>query len=261
MARLAQANLITKTDFDNRLRSLNRKINSSKRKYVIFENKLRKLQTLESSYFRDKRHFEVDVAQNYLIFQTMYRYFKKISGVANGEYIYFWKSKSLSDARNNSITTSNYSITTESSYYGSKIIVRFNGICLKQDKITYTHRKTVNIYIVCEIIKNYGISSYSTLENGLFGVIALIKIIDIDEYQYSGYGIGFDRKGKFSVGNGFGRNCIIFGTDITSSVHVDNKEKDIVIVVEEPTQGLDGTTLTFERIYSINFIENNKKFC
>ena len=130
-ARLAQANLITKTDFDNRLRSLNRKINSSKRKYVIFENKLRKLQTLESSYFRDKRHFEVDVAQNYLIFQTMYRYFKKISGVANSEYIYFWKCKSLSDARNNSITTSNYSITTESSYYGSKIIVRFNGICLK----------------------------------------------------------------------------------------------------------------------------------
>ena len=63
------------------------------------------------------------------------------------------------------------------------------------------------------------------------------------------------------MGNGFGRNSIIFGTDITSSVHVDNKKKDIVIVVEEPTQGLDGTTLTFERIYSINFIENNKKFC
>ena len=63
------------------------------------------------------------------------------------------------------------------------------------------------------------------------------------------------------MGNGFGRNCIIFGINITSSVHVDNKKKDIVIVVEEPTQGLDGTTLTFERIYSINFIENNKKFC
>ena len=90
-ARLAQVNLTAKTDFDNRLISLNRKINSSKRKYVIFENKLRKPQTLESSYFRDKRHFELDVAQNYLIFQTMYRYFKKISGVANGEYLYFWK--------------------------------------------------------------------------------------------------------------------------------------------------------------------------
>ena len=63
------------------------------------------------------------------------------------------------------------------------------------------------------------------------------------------------------MGNGFGRNCIIFGINITSSVHVDNKKKDIVIVVEEPTKGLDGTTLTFERIYSINFIENNKKFC
>ena len=53
----------------------------------------------------------------------------------------------------------------------------------------------------------------------------MIKNNDIDKYKYSGYGIGFDRKGMFSVGYGFGRNCIIFGLDMSSSVHVDNKKK------------------------------------
>ena len=50
----------------------------------------------------------------------MYRYFKKINGVSSGEYIYFWKSKEMSDQKISSITASSYSITPELSYYGSK---------------------------------------------------------------------------------------------------------------------------------------------
>ena len=64
----------------------------------------------------------------------------------------------------------------------------------------------------------------------------------IDKYKCSGYGIGFDRKRMFSVGNGFDRNCIVFGLDMSSSVHVDNKKKNILILADELTQGLDGTT-------------------
>ena len=48
---------------------------------------------------------------------------------------------------------------------------------------------------------------------------------------------------------------------MSSSVHVDNKKKYILILDEGPTQGLDGTTLTAEKLHSINFTENNKKFC
>ena len=33
---------------------------------------------------------------------------------------------------------------------------------------------------------------------------------------------------------------------MSSSVHVDNKGKDILILGEKPTQGLDDTTLTAE---------------
>ena len=79
--------------------------------------------------------------------------------------------------------------------------------------------------------------------------------------KYSGYGIGFDRRGKFLVGNGLGRNCIIFGVDMSSSVHDDNKKRYFLILGDCPTQGLDNTTLTAEKMNSMNFDGNNEKFC
>ena len=49
---------------------------------------------------------------------------------------------------------------------------------------------------------------------------------DIDKYGYSGYGIGFDRRGSFSFpGDEFGVNVIIFGVDMSSSIQVDNKKE------------------------------------
>ena len=43
---------------------------------------------------------------------------------------------------------------------------------------------------------------------------------DIEKYGYSGYGIGFGRRGSFSSpGGGFGQNVLIFGVDTSSSVH------------------------------------------
>ena len=48
---------------------------------------------------------------------------------------------------------------------------------------------------------------------------------------------------------------------MSSSVHVDNKKKDILILGERIAQAFDDTTLTAEKKYSINFTENNKKFC
>ena len=138
-ARLAQANLIAKTDFDAKLSSLNRKITSNKSKHLLVENELKKLKIFGLSYFIGKSHFEEDGTQNYLVFQPMYRYFKRIAGVGNGNYIYYWQSKGLSDERINSIKTPNYIITPKLNYYGTKTRVEFNGSCLKQDKITYTH--------------------------------------------------------------------------------------------------------------------------
>ena len=48
---------------------------------------------------------------------------------------------------------------------------------------------------------------------------------------------------------------------MSSSVHLDNKGKDILILGKGPTRGLDETTLTAEAQYSINLSRSNRKFC
>ena len=57
-----------------------------------------------------------------------------------------------------------------------------------------------------------------------------------------------------------GRNVIIFGANMTSSVHIDNKNKDILILGEGPTQDLDDTTLTAKAKYPINFTQPKKRY-
>ena len=66
----------------------------------------------------------------------------------------------------------------------------------------------------------------------MFGAVKLVKNADIDKHKYSGNGIGFDRHGTFSVGNGSAKNVIFFGVDISSSVNVDNKKNNILILGE-----------------------------
>ena len=121
------------------------------------------MKKFDSSYFRGKNDFEEDGTQNYLVFQPMYRHFKRIAGVGNGSYIYYWQSKGLSDERINSIKTPNYIITPKLNYYGTKTRVEFNGSCLKQDKITYTHWKIEDIYIVYGLFSDLSDYNYLTL--------------------------------------------------------------------------------------------------
>ena len=98
-ARLGQINLTTKTDFDAKLQSLSKRITSNKTKHLLFENELKNLKTFDLSYFKGKGLFEEDGTQNYLVFQPMYRYFKRMAGVGSGNYIHVWKSKGLFDER------------------------------------------------------------------------------------------------------------------------------------------------------------------
>ena len=95
----------------------------------------------------------------------------------------------------------------------------------------------------------------------MFGALSLTKNADIDQYKYTGYGIGFDRKGEFSFGSReFGRNSIIFGVDLTNSSHANNRKNNILVLGKDFTQGVNGTTIYAEQLYKINFTENNK-FC
>ena len=86
----------------------------------------------DSIYFRSKSHFEVGGMQSYLVFQPVYRYFKKI---AESDNISVWKSKRLSDESvkphaefSNSLAPALYYISTESK-------AKIDGSCLKQKKL------------------------------------------------------------------------------------------------------------------------------
>ena len=223
--------LVTKTDFDAKLKAISDRDTKNKSKDLILDNELKKLKAFDLSYFKGKNYFEESSTLIYLILQPIDKCFKRIVGAANGEFISFWKSRCFSDEKINSVTASNHMIAPSLDYLGAKIRVIFSGIS-----------------------KNYNISSYPTLENCLFGAVSLTKNADIDQYKYSGYDIRFDRLG----GSSFGRNVIIFGADMSSSVHANNKKNNIVVLGKDFIQGINDTAIYSEKIYSINFTENNK---
>ena len=124
--------MITKTDFDAKLSSLNRKITVNKSKNLLVENELNKLKTFDSSYFIGESHFEEDGTQNYLVFQPLNKYFKVIT---NTDYVSSWKSKGLSAETIKPPITPDNSLTPTVIYNGTKTRVKYIGSCLKQPKI------------------------------------------------------------------------------------------------------------------------------
>ena len=88
----------------------------------------------------------------------------------------------------------------------------------------------------------------------MFRNAKLTKNTDYDKYLYSEYGIGFDSCSLFSIPNfDWGKNAIIFGVDINSSMDANNRNKDILILGKGHTQRLDNTTLKAEAEYFNNF--------
>ena len=67
---------------------------------------------------------------------------------------------------------------------------------------------------------------------------------------YSGYGIGFDRRPSFSFPSvRFGQNVLILGVDMSSSAHIDNEKKDILVLSNGPTQGLERTLTAEKKVF------------
>ena len=142
-----------------------------------------------------------------------------------------WQSKGLSNESIKPPTTSNNSLDPRLSYNDTKIKVQFTGSCLKQPKFTFTYKKVVNIYIVDKLGASSSHDSDPKIKNCLFGAVTLTKNADIEKYKYSAYGIGFDERSCFSfTGGGFAQNVLICGVDMSTSIHIDNKKRDILVL-------------------------------
>ena len=149
-ARLVRANLVTKTDFDAKMPSLNKRVTANKIKDLLVENELKQLKTIELSYFIGKSHFEEDGTQHYLVFQPLNKYLKIIT---NTKYISLSQSKGLLDETIKPPTRTDYKRNLKLSCFGTKTKLDFRRSCLEQDKITFNHEKIVNIYTVYELDK------------------------------------------------------------------------------------------------------------
>ena len=117
----------------------------------------------------------------------------------------------------------------------SRIRLKFKGSSLKQeDEAAFTPKNVVTFLIVYELDTwSRDLATDFTLKNYLFGYSKLIKNSDTDKYNYNGYRIGFDCRSKFPLPvSSMGKNPIIFGADMCSSVHIDIKNKDILILSE-----------------------------
>ena len=141
------SNLATKTALttvENKIPDINSLVNKSDYNIEIAGIKLNinKLQVYDLSYFKGKQYFdEGSGEQNYLVFLPMGKYFKLSSVVDVVGYVLSWPSKGLSNESTKPPTTSNNSLNPRLSYNDTKIKLQFTGICLKQPKFTFTHKK------------------------------------------------------------------------------------------------------------------------
>ena len=69
----------------------------------------------------------------------------------NSIHISEWKSEILPDVSIKPSATSDKSLAPSLRYIGVRQRINFDSLCLKQDKVTFTHKNFVNIYTVFEI--------------------------------------------------------------------------------------------------------------
>ena len=113
----------------------------------------------------------------------------------------------------------------------------------------------MSLFIVYELNRwSKDLNSDFSFKNCFFGAVKLTTNPDLNKYSYSGCSIGFDSCSLFSLTNfDWSKNVVIFGVHISSSVHIDNEKKEILVLGEGPTQRLNNTTIAVEAKYSINF--------
>ena len=105
------ANFLKRTDFDDKLKNLNKKVTSNKTKHLLVKGELKKLQTFESSLFIGQSYFNNNGAQLYLIFQPICKTITTFSGLP--DTVSEWESKGLSNEKFKPPYATNESLSPE----------------------------------------------------------------------------------------------------------------------------------------------------
>ena len=96
-----------------------------------------------------------------------------------------------------------------------------------------------------------------------FDAATIVKNSDEEKFVYSGYGISFDGKGSWSLGNDYAKNVVNFGVDNSLSSYTSsyNQGNDISVLGEGNTFGINGKFGAPEKNFTINFSKAKTKFC
>ena len=148
--------------------------------------------------------------------------------------------------------------------------VYLSGNYFKQDRTRIPNNSNaINIYCVYKLDPIASIRDTTfTIQNALFGAMQITKNADTSKYDYKGYGICFDESSKFChtiTEAGFShttdtRSVLIFGADMSFSVHKTNRANNIYLMGTGLTQGIHDTTLYAEKNFYRNFTDPGKKF-
>ena len=142
-----------------------------------------------------------------------------------------------------------------------------NVLTLSNDHVL--NKNVVNIYIVYKLSPLASTRDKSfTIQNALFGAMQFTKnATDNDKNNYKGYGICFDERSEFghTITEGGrahttdARNVLIFGADMSFSVHATNRANHIYLTGTGLTQGINDTTIYAENNFYRNFTDFGKK--
>ena len=190
-----------------------------------------------------------------------------------GNKISTWKSTGIfnysSDSNMNAVGDSGGDLPDMKN--DGRLYVYLSSNHFQQNKVIIPDNDNViSIYCVYEIqpISSSRDTSF-TLQNALFGAMQITKdVTDNSKNNYKEYGICFDERSQFGhaiTEGGFThttncRNVLIFGADMSFSVHATNRANNIYLMGEGLTQGIHDTTIYVEKNYYRNFTDPGKKF-
>ena len=175
------------------------------------------------------RGFYFYLQESYLVYECKdYSFKRNTSGKLTS-----WKSTGI----NNLSTNSNMKAVDDSHLNlpvlenNGRMNLKFEDNYFVQNKVIHpNNNKVVNIYIVYRLdpISNFR-SSDHTIQNALFGAVKNNKnATDSSKNKYKGYGICFDEGGTFTKGSiTNGKNVIIFGADMSFSIHANNRANNV----------------------------------
>ena len=198
--------------------------------------------------------------QRYLVYECKIDSFN-----AKGSEISTWKSTGISNHPDNS--SMNVVVNSKGnrpvSMMSGLMRVHLYGNYFTQNKALKRNSAAINIYIVYKLnpISSTRNTDY-TIQNALLGAMKITKNADSSKNNYTGYGGEFShtvRQGNFDRTTS-AKNVIIFGVDMSSSIHATNRANNIYIMGKEFIQGINDTTIYAEKLFHNNFTNFGLKF-